>query len=367
LIGLVPVLIWNHQHDWVTFGHVARSTTENQSGFNPLKILGNFGLMVGSQIGILNPIVAGFMVGGVWYALRERKGATDTDPSPRWGEGRVGVASVEMQATGSHQRDSNTPPLETPPPTPAPRGRGTEDTAPHANEEAAGKTFLLAFSVPFFLLVAVVTVFKEIEPNWPAATYFALVPLAAWFVATNYHKARGFLAVAIVIGLITIPLIHYTTVLYPIVPLEPRKWDPAFRLQGGRQIGGAVSNELKTLAPGAFVLCDRYQATGLMAFYVEGQPKTFYFGSYVKDPKERDRLSQYDMWPDRALNHPSLLGRDAVFVGHQQPDLYEAFERVERLPNLPILANGVQIREQKLFRCYNFKGMTRPDDGKTKR
>jgi hypothetical protein len=104
-----------------------------------------------------------------------------------------------------------------------------------------------------------------------------------------------------------------------------------------------------------------------MAFYLAGHPKTFYFGSYVQDFKERDRLSQYDLWPDRALNQPALRGRDAVFVGHEQPDLFRAFDRVERLPDLPIVRNGVRMREQKLFRCYNFHGMTRPNDGRTKR
>jgi 4-amino-4-deoxy-L-arabinose transferase-like glycosyltransferase len=366
LAFMTPVIIWNQQHDWVTFGHVARSTTENQSHFNPLKILGNLGLMVGSQIGILNPIIAGFMVAGVWCALRERQGATSSNASPQWGEGRVGPTSGETHATAADIGDSGGVTLETPPATPAPQGRGTGERS-SLEAERAGRVFLLSFSIPFFLLVAIVTLFKEIEPNWPAATYFTLVPLAAWFVATHYARVRGWLAVAIGIGLVTIPLIHYTTLLYPLAPVEPRKWDPAFRLQGGQQIGDAVSNELKTMRDGTFVLCDKYQTAGLMAFYVAGHPKTYYIGSYILDPEERDRLSQYDMWPDRSLDQPALRGRDAIFVGHQQPDLYAAFDRVERLPDLPIVSNGVVIRRQKLFRCYNFHGMTRPNDGKTKR
>ncbi len=321
LLFTIPILIWNQQHDWVTFGHVARSTTENQSHFNPLKILGNFGEMLGSQIGILNPIVAGFMVGGVVFALRRIRAVARQDAS-------------DAEAAGL--RDS--------------------------------LAYLVTMGVTFFVIVAGVTLFKDIQPNWPAPTYFTLVPLAAWFIAEAWPKTRGWLIATIVIGLIAAPVLHYSSALYPIIPITPRKWDPGMRLRlGGPLTGAAVARELRTLSPGAFVLCDKYQTTGLMAFYVEGHPKAYCIGSYIADPNERERLSQYDMWPDRALDQPSLIGKDAVFVGHEQPDLYTAFDRVARLDNLPIVANGVTIREQKLFRCYGFKGMTRANDGLTKR
>ena len=98
-----------------------------------------------------------------------------------------------------------------------------------------------------------------------------------------------------------------------MIKLPPRKWDPSARLVGWDQIGQAVSGELKTLGPNALVIADKYQLAGLMAFYVDGHPKTFCVGSYIADPTERDRLTQYDVWPDRDLSQPALRGRDAVF------------------------------------------------------
>jgi hypothetical protein len=296
--------VWNMQNNWVTFGHVARSTTENQSQFNLLEILGNFSSMIGSQIGILNPIVAGLMVCAV-------------------------IRSFGLRRNIHH-------------------------------------AYLLAMSVPFFLIVAIVTLFKDIVPNWPAPTYFALVPLTAWFISHTWPTTKGWLIAVVISAVIFTPVMHYTTALYPWVPVMPRKWDPSYRLHGAQEIARAVSDELKTLEPGAFILGDRYQITALMAFYVTGQPRTYCIGSYIKNPANRDRLNQYDLWPDRALDQPGLMHRDAIYVGHEQPDLFEAFKHVERLPDVPVIRNGVLIRTQKLWKCLNFKGIQRPTDGLTK-
>lgn len=314
LLFTCPVVIWNAQHDWVTFGHVSRTTTENQSGFNPVAVLKNLSLMVGSQIGILNPVFAGFMIGGIVLACRSIKGS----------ESRL--------------------------------------------NESTGKRFLLSFSLPFWGLVAGVTLFKEIEPNWPATAYFTLIPLAVWLVKQTWPRSRGWLTGAVAIGALAIPVLHYSSWFYPYIPLKPRQWDPATRLMGWQEIGQEVSLIIRQSdLHQPFILCDKYQLTGLMAFYVQGQPKTYCIGSYWSDPKRRDRLSQYDMWPDRSLEQPSLQGRDAVYVGQEAPELDRVFERVVKLPNFPVIRSGVLLREQKMYLCYNFQGIRRPDDGFTKR
>ena len=300
-----PVLIWNSHHDWVSFGHVARSTSEDQSHFNPLSVLANFAELVGGQIGLLNPIVFGLMVAAIIYTFR---------------------------------RDRN---------------------------DRTG--YLLSIGLPFFGFVALVTLRKNTEPNWPAPTYFTLIPLTAAYIARTWPKPRGWLIGATAIGLCTIVVLHESNWFYRVIKVPPRKWDPSARLVGWDEIGRAVSAELKTLGPDAMVIADKYQLAGLMAFYVDGHPKTFCLGSYLADPKERDRLTQYDLWPDRDLSQPALHGRNAVFVGHTSPDLFAAFDRVQALPELPIVRHGVTIRTQSMYRCYGFHGITRPTDGLTKR
>ncbi len=90
-------------------------------------------------------------------------------------------------------------------------------------------------------------------------------------------------------------------------------------------------------------MCEDYQYTGQMGFYVDGQPKAYCAGSFfLTRPK---RASQYDMWPDRSLDladNPALAGRDAIYVGWFRPDLWQAFEVVEELPKLDIVRRGLQ-------------------------
>jgi len=80
------------------------------------------------------------------------------------------------------------------------------------------------------------------------------------------------------------------------------------------------------------------------------------------------RLTQYDMWKDRSLEPvvegaPNrLLGRNAIFVGKGGgllPDIAESFDRVEQLPEIPIVIRGFKVKTFKLWRCDGFKGMSR--------
>ncbi|HEX2971921.1 MAG TPA: hypothetical protein VHP11_06290, partial [Tepidisphaeraceae bacterium] len=113
--------------------------------------------------------------------------------------------------------------------------------------------------------------------------------------------------------------------------------------------------------PGGFVLCANYQVAAEMAFYVTGQPKTYYVGSWYENPEERTRYSQYDMWPDRRLDNPVLLGRDAVFIGYPPPaDLRAAFESMESVPQERVMRHGLRVQHFQLWRCKSFKGMRRP-------
>jgi hypothetical protein len=102
-----------------------------------------------------------------------------------------------------------------------------------------------------------------------------------------------------------------------------------------------------------------------MGFYARGQPRTFYFGSYLRAKTKRQ--TQFDVWPDRSLDpkdNPGLVGKDAVYVGYFKPELREAFESVEELPLLDIDRRGIKIRSFRVYRCHNFRGFSRPTVGR---
>jgi hypothetical protein len=319
-----PVIVWNARNGWVSFLHVAHQT--GTAGGSLTR--GNFFELIGSQIGVLGPVIAALMVGGIVYA---------------W------------------------------------RARDFDEEEPHAPQ----LRMLVCIGVPFFLLTAVTSLLAKAQVNWPAPAYFTLMILATYFLWTrmrspsSWRRWRGLVYGTILIGIALIPVVHDPSLLFPPVRLinralpakRPIKPGPILtKVVGWRLLGGHVGQELSTLQPGAFVLCDDYTQTAAMAFYVPGQPKTYCAGSYYSDSPKR--MTQYDVWPDRSLEPGTtpLLGRDAVFVGkggELPPDIPAAFERIEKLPEIPVIVRGELVKTFKVWRCYGFKGMTRPNKPRT--
>lgn len=208
--------------------------------------------------------------------------------------------------------------------------------------------------------------------------YFTLLVLTAYFLSTRlrdpalWRPWRPWFYAAVVLGLVATPVLHQTELLYPMIrwkhlargakgEASARQVDVTARLKGWRQLGALVTGELGQLGPGAFVLCEDYQAAAETAFYVAGQPKTYCAGAYFSGPR-RKRHTQWDIWPDRSLDpgrRPEMLGRDAVYVGFLNDDVRAAFERVEGPFQLDIARAGVKIRTFPYARCHGFKG-TRP-------
>jgi hypothetical protein len=313
LLFTAPVLIWNAHHDWVSLRHVAKQTGVTGGSI----ARGNFIELVGSQVGVVNPALAAIIVGSIFWA---RRNAERTDAS---------------------QRDKS--------------------------------IFLIAIGGTFFLLTAGVSLFAKVQTNWPGPAYVTLIVLAAGFIADraghspSWRRWKGIVIAAVLIGLGAQVIGREPGLLIgPLkragLPDERLAWiDGLSRLRGWADLGRRVGAEAAALGDDTFILCDSYMQTALMAFYVPGQPKTFYAGSYFARPS---RLTQYDLWPDRRLDQPELIGRNAVYVGKGGPmpePLPSAFERVEKLPEIPVRTGGVVVETFKVWRCWGFRGLTRPE------
>jgi 4-amino-4-deoxy-L-arabinose transferase-like glycosyltransferase len=306
LVFTTPVIVWNARHGWVSFQHVAHQTGASGGSLRQ----GNFFEFIASQIGGINPLIAVFMIFAIIHAIRSRD-----------------ARAIEMR-------------------------------------------FLVWIGLSFFACVSLTSLFAKVQVNWPAPAYFTLMILTAYFIATRlrepitWRRWRGWLYATIAVGIVTVPIVHDVSLVFPLLQrlgIDPANADYMAKLRGWEKLGQHVSRQLDELGPGALVLCDDYMQTAEMAFYVKGHPKTFYAGSYfASDPK---RLTQYDMWPDRALENPQLLGRDAVYIGkgHALPaDVKQAFERTGKLEEIPVVVRGVEVKSFKVWICYGFKGMKRP-------
>jgi undecaprenyl-diphosphatase len=321
LLITIPVIVWNAQHGWVSLRHVAHQTGTSGGSFSH----GNFFELIGSQIGVLGPVIVALMTGGIVYTL----GARD-------------------------EREPRVPQLR----------------------------MLVWLGVPFFVLTALSSLVTKAQVNWPAPAYFTLMILAAYYLATrmrnppSWKRWRLCIYATIAIGAALVPIVHDPSLLFPPIRLInralPRKMQmkpgPMLtKIAGWQILGEHVGRELSTLGPGAFVLCDDYMQTAETAFYTPGQPRTYYAGSYyISDPK---RMTQYDVWPDRRLDETSpLIGLDAIYVGkggEVPPEIPSAFARIQKLDEIPVVVRGELVKSFKLWRCYNFKGMHRPREGQS--
>lgn len=305
----VPVIAWNIQHDWVSFRHVAGQigvTGRTSSLLHPVE-------MILGQIAAVGPTLAVLMVAAVIYAVRKKLSGDD----------------------------------------------------PHRD-----KLLLLCWiGLAFFVMNFLVSFQTKVQINWPAPAYFTLTILMAYFLSTRLRDVatwkpwRGWFYLSVIIGLLAVPISHDTSIIYPV--LKPlRKWlnrdiramDPLVRLRGWQTLGQQVGRELASMNRDAFVLCEDYQRTALMAFYVPGQPRTYCAGAYLGK-----RLSQYDIWADRRVDAGSpLVGRSAIYVGRNAAlpkEIESAFVRVEKLPAVEVEVGGLTVRSFGLWRCYGFMGL----------
>ena len=307
LLCMTPVAIWNQQHDWVTLKHVAHQTGATGGALSR----GNTLETIAGQIGAVGPTITVLIAAGVLHAYRGRDRRA------------MFLASV-------------------------------------------GLIFL------FFNLLA--SLVAKVQQNWPAPAYFSLIILAAWFVSSqrqsNWRRWRGWVYGSIAIGLGTLIVARDPTLLFPLLRPFAKKSlatvDLLSRLRGWQVCGQRITRDLATLPPGSFVLCDDYQQTAEMAFYVAGQPTTYCAGPYLGA-----RLSQYDMWPDHRLDRTSpLVGRDAIYLGkggEMPAEMSTAFVSIEPMPDVDIIVRDVVVKRFRIWRCTQFKGFdaigSRPSPG----
>ncbi len=307
-----PVVVWNSRHHWVSLQHVSQQTGSTQGQFSA----GEVSAFLGSQVGVIGPILFVLMVIAVVAALR---------------------------------RPSQIEP------------------------ERRAERFLITIGLTFFALVLITAFRHPVQPNWAAPAYITLILLLAAFLARcaqsplTWRPIKPWFWAAVIMGGLAVIVSHEMQWLYPgarAFGLKPRVVDPTVKFRGYQELGLRISDELEKLAPGAIIICEDYQTASEMAFYVRGQPKTFCIGPYLLDPRERHRLSQFDMWPDRDLDQPALRGRDVIFIGHGVPaELRAACSAAAPTSRLDIKAGGLTIRSFQWWSCHHFGGLSRPGGG----
>jgi hypothetical protein len=329
---MLPMVLWNMDHDWVSFRHVSAQTGLAQGGFS----LAYLPKTIVDQIGIVGPLLYPILIVAIVWAWR--------------------------------------------------MARKPSQPQPHAApDRRRAMRFLLAIGLPILLLTVLGSLRAKPQPNWPVTAYFTLLIAMVAFLADQLHRPswrfwRWLLYPGLATALLGSIGARNLQPLYPLFEqwgLHPRSIDPSVKFTGYGELAHFIDAQLhnpRVVGPNALVMAYDYQTASQLAFHLPRHPPTYCLGNYFSEPDGRRRMTQFDIWPDRQLDQPQLRGLDAIFVGRlsdaRYRDLETAFGRapttgrtrphVELLKELPIQRNGVTIRTFQVWRCRDFQGMSRP-------
>ncbi len=310
LIGalvFLPVILWSWANDWVNFRHVA-GLAKVDEGFRI--DFASFGEYVGSQAALASPVLFVFMVWGTWRLFR----------SGEW-------------------RDR--PEL----------------------------TFLASFGAPVFLMLLVKSLQGDVLGNWAAPAYYAWGIFGVYTFDEMFRRRlgtralRGWIVLAVVgfiIPLFAMFVLYDRTIARGMVhglgalgiPVRANL-DPGYQAVGHDELGEWVSDALAEMgAERTFIVTKRYQEAAVLAFYVEGQPRTWMvnFGDR--------RMTQYQLW---GVPGEEFAGWNGIYVTKGSADsLKEQIagqaEEWSGPEYLVIEEDGLEYRDYTLFRFYGFSG-----------
>ena len=300
MLAFVPLFVWNSQHDWASFRHVAANAGKpGHMGASGLATAVEF---AASQLAVATPVLFGAIVWAlVACARRWRKARSESD------------------------------------------------------------LFLLWSALPIFLMYLAVSFGGRAEANWAAPAYVA--GLAA-FARHVWLERRRLAVAALVLAVPLTVLTYDFELVYALGFHPRPRSDPTMRMRGWRELGLAVGGEVAAMGGTAardgtgaqpFVLADSYQMAAALAFYVPGQPRT-----YCADLGRR--RCQYDYWPgfDGFAGRDALYVTEGNWPRPHHM-LRRAFSRFERGSTVVYRFRGQPARKFSLFRLYGFRRMERPD------
>ena len=301
VVGLLPIVLWNMDNDWVGFRHVAKQTTGEPKPFS-LRVAPFFE-MLGAQIGLLGPWWFPLIIIGGWRAIK--KGVI----------GPIGAFDERYR---------------------------------HILQAAL-------FFWPLWAIITAWALKSKTEANWTAAAFMAGAILGGMALKTWWEKpARRRRGKTLLAGTAAI----FTLLIFasPLAPL-PNKYNITNRLKGWQDLGLEMRRLMKTDFSDpeqVFIFSNKYDITSELAFYTPGQPTTYCIWT------EDRRMNQYDIWPGPGADKK---GWDAIFVRKKRTkepiprEVLDSFETVEPHRFYVSAFKGHPGREFTIHLCRGFKGV----------
>ena len=305
LLCAVPVLIWNAQHGWITYFHVASDAGVGKPWEPTLKHLGDF---LGSELGLLNPI---FFVATVWAAIAF------------WRRGRHNPRLV----------------------------------------------YFFSMGAPLFLAYLLHSFRSRVLPNWIAPSVLPLFYLMVIYWDTKWRlgalRIKPWLAAGIGLGLFASVLGHDTDLIHKLTGSRlPVNQDPLHRVRGWSdvaRVAGEARQELLAEGKPVFIIADSYQTVGVISFYLPEAQAAVTTEPLVFFQTSPTPVNQLSFWP----GYKNRKGQNAIFIREldrdrtddppMPPELQQEFESVTALGVRNVLYHDRVLRPLQIYACRGLR------------
>jgi 4-amino-4-deoxy-L-arabinose transferase-like glycosyltransferase len=258
LLIFSPVISWNASHDWISF-HFQLS---HGLGRGPSSALRQEASLIGSQLGLVSPILFVLLVVIVYRALRQR---------------------APLREYRLHR---------------------------HAQLHAARRALLASVAATSFLFFCWSALSRRAEPNWQAMAYIPAIALLATYGGSL--RWRRWLGAGCALGATMVALV-YLQATSPFLPIEAGS-DPAARGAGWNVLASRLDSiarvavgdgdaraasarfagaDARATSTSVWFAGNRYQDASEIAFHLPGHPEVFSLNI-------ASRPNEYDLWPSFA-------------------------------------------------------------------
>jgi len=282
-IGFLPSFIWNWQNDFNTFRHLASlgGVSGSADGFQFLKWLARLGEYLGGQLAMISV----FFLPIFFYSVKSLKSTMDS------------------------------------------------------------KTIFILLPVFFsWLGFGLLTIFTDVEANWPAFAYVTLPIFMSKWISEQSFKWEKVRNVGIAFSL-SLPLILVLPGVFPLKNLELIKSierNSFKRLAGYLDLGKRIDFLKDSLAiEQPIIFSETYHMASELAFYLEDHPQTYTINLGA-------RKNQFDLW--EGIEKYKCVPRKAIFVSWNldSPDEVTYFEQLLYEENFQVEFRGDSLRTAKI-------------------
>lgn len=312
-LGLIPSLVWNSQHEWVTFRHVWTTITGGPGASASVGLFrGNFIEFLGAQVALLSPIFFLLLLGSTWILAQRRR--------------RLGLPLFFCG--------------------------------------------YITVTVLGFYLIA--SLFLKIQGNWAVYAYPTGVVLLSWYACEwlrdgkTYLFLGGLLSFLLTLFAFSIPTIQSEGIASSL-PI-PYSFNP-FRTNMGWENLEEILKEDGYDPSEHFLASDRYQTSAILSRHSEGHKR-----SYILNLGQ-SRKNQFSIWPSLVAEQKGRTGyfvfvdeRNAspesqkALIAEREEQLSDYFRSIQFVGQHPLFHSyGKEVKRALVFRCCDYNCNTPAD------